>query len=146
CDGREQPLQAARAAEYAGDLAGAADHYERAIEGGLPRGQRLEAMERVARCCRRLERYEEAARWWRALIAEPRSRRLTPYVELAKLAEHKLKDRAMACAAVEEALSLVRRGLVRPGLPGSETSVEGLERRWLRVRGEKRGGSRGNAV
>ncbi|HEX6031226.1 MAG TPA: ribonuclease H-like domain-containing protein, partial [Tepidiformaceae bacterium] len=133
CDGSEHPLQAARAAEYAGDFGAAIEHYERAIGAGLPRGQRLEAMERVARCCRKLERYEEAARWWRALIEEPRLRRLVPYIELAKIAEHRLKDRGMALAAVVEARELVRRGLVPPGLPGSETGVEGLERRMRRL-------------
>jgi uncharacterized protein YprB with RNaseH-like and TPR domain len=135
CDGSEHPLQAARAAEYTGDFGAAVEHYERAIGAGLPRGQRLEAMERVARCCRKLERYGAAAGWWRALIAEPRLRRLVPYVELAKIAEHRLKDREMALAAVAEARELVRRGLVPPGLPGSETGVEGLERRWGRLMG-----------
>ncbi|MEX0782531.1 MAG: ribonuclease H-like domain-containing protein [Dehalococcoidia bacterium] len=133
CDGLEQPLQAARAAEYTGDMASAVTHYERALDGELARALRLEAMERLARCLRKAERYEESARWWRALVAEPRQRRLTPYVELAKIAEHKLRDRAEALAAVQEARDLVRRGLVMPGVPGSETGVDALERRWARL-------------
>jgi tetratricopeptide (TPR) repeat protein len=133
CDGLEQPLQAARAAEYTGDLEVAVGHYERALAGELSRVLRLEAMERMARCLRKAERYEESARWWRAIIAEPRQRRLTPYVELAKIAEHKLRDKAEALRAVEQARELVRRGLVMPGLPGSETGVDALERRWARL-------------
>jgi hypothetical protein len=54
-------------------------------------------------------------------------------VELAKLAEHRLKDRVEALRAVTEARELVRRGLVLPGVPGSETGIEGLERRWARL-------------
>ncbi len=133
CDGQEQPLQAARAAEYAGDLESAIGHYERALAGEMGRTLRLEAMERVARCLRKAGRYEESARWWRELIAEPRQRRLTPYVELAKLAEHRLKNQAEALRAVEEARELVRRGLVIPGTPGRETGTDSLERRWARL-------------
>lgn len=133
CDGNEQPLQAARAAEYAGELDTAVAHYERALSGDMGRAVRLEACERLARCYRKLARYEDSARWWQAIIAEPRQRRLVPYVELSKLAEHKLKDRPLALKAAGAARELVRRGLVRPGLPGSETGVDGLERRWERL-------------
>ena len=133
CDGNEQPLQAARAAEYGGELDAAVAHYERALGGEMGRAMRLEASERLARCYRKLGRFEESARWWQAIIAEPRQRRLVPYIELAKLAEHKLKDRPLALKAAGDARELVRRGLVRPGLPGSETGIDGLERRWQRL-------------
>jgi hypothetical protein len=135
CDGAAYPFQAARAAEYAGDLPLAVGHYEAALGTDLARGERLEAIEKLARAQRKLGRYEDSARWWRALLEEPRNRRLTPYVELAKLTEHRLRDRTAALSLVDAALSLVRRGLVRPGLPKSETSVEALERRRARLAG-----------
>jgi uncharacterized protein YprB with RNaseH-like and TPR domain len=133
CGGEEHPLQAARAAEYAGAMDEAIAHYQRALAGGLGRGQRLEALERLARCYRRVGEWERSAACWRELIAEPRQRRLAPYVELAKLAEHKLKDRDEALRVVGEARELIGRGLVLPGLPGSETGVDGLEKRWARL-------------
>ncbi|MBI2764515.1 MAG: ribonuclease H-like domain-containing protein [Chloroflexi bacterium] len=136
CAGEEQPLQAARAAEYAGDFERAAAHYEEAIGGGLPRAQRLDALERAARCCRKLGRDAEAARWWRALIAEPRARRIAPYVELAKLLEHRLHDRAGALALACEALTLAERGLLRPGPPTSEMGMAALQRRRDRLAGD----------
>ncbi len=133
CDGAEGALAAARAAEYAGDFELAAGRFEAALEGDLPRPQRLEAMEHAARCWRRLDRLEDASRCWRAIIAEPRTRTLVPYVELAKIAEHRERDAAAALAMVERALSLVRDGLARPGMPNSETGVASLERRRTRL-------------
>ncbi|MCE7928836.1 MAG: hypothetical protein DYG91_10130, partial [Chloroflexi bacterium CFX7] len=97
------------------------------------RAERLEAMAHAARACRRLERLDQAERWWLAMIAEPRSRLLAPYVELAMLAEHQHRDRARALAYVDEALALVRRGLARPGSPNSQTSVAALEKRRQRL-------------
>jgi len=133
CDGLEQPLQAARAAEYAGELDSAVGHFEAALANGLGRAERLDALERTARACRRLGRFNDAARHWRALIDEPRARRLTPYVELAKLAEHHRKDVAAALALVDEALDLLRRGLAHPGPANSETCREALEHRRARL-------------
>ncbi len=133
CDGAEYPFQAGRAAEYAGDLEAAITHSTMALASGLTRSERLEAMERAARSSRKLGRYEEAARWWRELIAEPRSRRLTPYVELAKLSEHQLRDRAGALSLVDEALDLIRRGFIRPSLPPGEMSLDALEHRRARL-------------
>jgi uncharacterized protein YprB with RNaseH-like and TPR domain len=133
CDGDEQPFQAARAAEYAGNDAGAVAWYERALGGRLERNERLEAMEHCARLQGRLGRWDEAARWWQAMIDEPRCRRLRPYVELAKIAEHREKDYAAAYVVVSEAVSLASRGLIRPGAPGSDVSVEALEHRRVRL-------------
>ncbi len=133
CDGSESPFAAARAAEYAGDLALAATHYEAALEAGLGRAERLEAMSHAARCCRKLGRLDEAERWWLAMVAEPRSRLLVPYVELAKLAEHHHKDPVRALAHVDEALALVGRGLARPGSPNSETGLAAIEKRRERL-------------
>ncbi|MCC7364524.1 MAG: ribonuclease H-like domain-containing protein [Dehalococcoidia bacterium] len=133
CDGAGEPLQAARAAEYAGHHAEAIAHYERALDGPLPRGARLEVLEHLARLARKLDRHDDAAAWWSRLIAEPRSRRVLPYVELAKYAEHHQKSPARALAFVDEALALVQRGLARPGPAGGELSIEGLLKRRQRL-------------
>lgn len=133
CEGAEYPFQAGRAAEYAGDLEAAIAHSETALAAGLPRSERLEAMERAARSSRKLENYEESARWWTGLIAEPRNRRLTPYVELAKLLEHRLNDRPCALALVDDALDHIRRGTLRPVPPPGEASLEALEHRRARL-------------
>ena len=132
-DGANHPLQAARAAEYAGDHGAAALHYEASL-GGAARPERLEAMERAARCHARMGQWESAAQHWQALIDEPRSRRVLPYVELAKLAEHRLRDLPRAYVLADEALSLAARGLIRPGTPNGELSLESLERRRARLR------------
>lgn len=133
-DGANHPLQAARAAEYAGDHAAAAMHYEAALGANPERTERLESLERAARCHGRNGDWERAAGHWQSLIDEPRSRRVLPYVELAKLAEHRLGDRARAYVLVDEALSMAKRGLIRPGTPGGELSIEALERRRDRLR------------
>ncbi len=133
CDGSGFPFQAARAAEYAGDPERAVVRYESAIATGLSRAERIEALEHLARCCARLGRYDEAARWWRSLIDEPRSRRLVPYVEAAKIAEHRTRQREAALALVDEALDLVGRGLAHPGPEGSTTSVAALRHRRARL-------------
>ncbi len=132
-DGAGAPLQAARAAEYAGDHETAARYYEEAVTS-LERAQRLEAMEHAARCYARLQRWDHAARCWQAIVDEPRSRRVLPYVELAKIAEHRTRDRGEAYMLVETAIGLVERGLVRPGPPGAETSLGALEHRRGRLR------------
>lgn len=134
-DAGGRPLQAARAAEYAGDHAAAARHYAASLAGPGGRAERLEAHERAARCHQRLGEWEAAAEHWQALIDEPRSRRALPYVELAKLAEHRLGDLPRAYVLVDEALTLAGRGLIRPGPAGGELSVEALEHRRDRLRG-----------
>jgi len=126
CEGAGAPLQAARAAEYAGDFAAAAAQFEAATTAGPGRAERIEAMEHAARCRRRLGDHAAAAHWWRALLAEPRARRVTPYVELAKLLEHQLDDPAAALATVSEALDLAGRGLLRPGPANAETGIPAL--------------------
>lgn len=133
CEGSEYPFQAGRAAEYAGDLTAAIAHCETALAAGLSRSERLEAMERAARSSRKLGNYKESARWWAGLIAEPRNRRLTPYVELAKLLEHRLNDRPGALALVDDALDHIRRGTLRPGPPPAQASVDALEHRRARL-------------
>lgn len=134
CEGSEFPLQAARAADYARDFGSVIRHAEAALQAGQGRAGRIEAMERAARACRRLGRHEEAAGWWGRILAEPRSRHVTPYVELAKLLEHQLRRPGEALDIVDRALHLLARGLLPPGPPGSELDRVGLEKRRERLR------------
>ena len=67
------------------------------------------------------------------MCAEPRSRRITPYVELAKLLEHRLKHPARALALTDTAIDLVQRGLLPQGRPESEATLEALLKRRARL-------------
>jgi hypothetical protein len=134
CEDPGYPLQAARAAEYAGDHAWAAARYEAALAGPLPRAERLEALERAARNHARSGNWQAAAACWQALIDEPRARRLLPYVELAKIAEHRFSDAAGAVVLVDQAIALASRGLVPQGPANSELTLPALERRRERLR------------
>lgn len=133
CDDPGQPLQAARAAAYAGDWAAAARQYEAALAQGLPRAQRLEALEGAARAHRRAGDATAAAACWEALLREPRARRVAPYIELARIRERAFGDPAGALALVREAITLVERGILRPGSGG--LSLEALRRRERRLAG-----------
>ncbi len=133
CSGAETPFAAARAAEYAGDFATAVSFYAATVERSTARAERLEAIEHAAECCRKLGDFEAAAAWWRRMLAEPRHRRIRPYVELAKILEHRTRDREAALASIEEALVLVRRGLTLPGPAGSDTCLAALEHRQARL-------------
>lgn len=132
CEG--DGLQAARAAEYAGDYARACDQYAAALAASPARSERLEAMERAARCHQKLGQHERAAEYWQKLIDEPRSRRLLPYVELAKHAEHRAGDIPQAYTLVDQAIEMVNRGLIRPGAAGGEAGLPALEHRRDRLR------------
>lgn len=132
CDDPAAPLQAARAAEYAGDFAAAAAHYEAAIAAGLARATHIEAMMQAARAHARAANWEAAAGWWQALIDDPRTHRLSPYIELAKISEHRFRDPAGAYVLASEAAALAARGLIRPGT--GECSVEAIGRRVDRLR------------
>lgn len=134
CNPTSEPLPAARAAVYAGDYQAAYAAYEQALANlRLTRPERTEAMERLARCAGRAGDAQLAAQWWGALIEEPRNRRVLPYVELAKLQEHRLRDVRGALATVRAVLLLVSRGLALPGPANSETGVAALRRRLERL-------------
>lgn len=137
CESDDEPLQAGRAADYAGDHGIAYRSYELALAGGgLSRPERLEVMERLARCAARAGDSPLAARWWRALVEESRNRRLVPYVELAKLQEHRERDFGAALTTVRAAWTLLQQGLVMPGAAHSETCVDALRRRIERLEGK----------
>jgi uncharacterized protein len=134
CDGGFHPLQSARAARFAEDYPTAASHYESAVDTSGGKAERLEAMEGAARCRAKTGDYQAAATWWRRLIDEPRARRITPYVELAKILEHRDKDFAEAFTLVDIAAESVRQGLMRSGAASGGTSLAALEHRLERLR------------
>ncbi|MBK9344648.1 MAG: ribonuclease H-like domain-containing protein [Dehalococcoidia bacterium] len=70
-DGASHPLQAARAAEYAGEHAAAARHYETALATVPGRAERLESLERAARCHTRTGEWEAAAAHWQSSSMSP---------------------------------------------------------------------------
>ena len=127
CESPASPRRPPRAAEIAAHRAHAASRFEAALAAGLSRAARLEAIERAARARARNGEWEQAAAHWQSLIDEPRSRRILPYVELAKLAEHRLRDLPRAYVLADEALALLRKGLLMPG--AGELSPAAVERR-----------------
>jgi uncharacterized protein len=133
CSGAGKALQAARAAEYAGDDRAAAAFYGEALKETRARAVRADILERMARSHRRMGDFEEAAACWKQMLKEPRNRHLQPYVELAKLYEHRLGRKDEALRVTREAADLVARGLLRPGTAGSETSAEALAHRLARL-------------
>jgi hypothetical protein len=105
----------------------------------VPRGEALAApwtTERIAidraHLLRRLGRHEEAGEAWSALAAGPGRIAVVAAIELAKLREHRLRDRRAALEAVVRGLEAVerRRRLGRP-----EPALEAdLQRRAARLR------------
>jgi len=67
-------------------------------------------------------------------VNDPRSRRISAYVALAKLQEHHERNAAAALATIQAAHALLVRGLIRPGPAHAETSREALEHRMARLK------------
>ena len=135
-DGRTAPLQEARATTYEGDFGAATLAWEKTLASpSISRGDRLEALQQLARCSARLGEWVRAAECWQGIAEDPRLRRVSAFVELAKIQEHKSKDVWRALASVDEALSLLDRGLLRPGPAASESCREALVRRQQRLAG-----------
>ena len=136
-DGRTAPLQEARATTYEGDFGAATLAWEKTLASpSISRGDRLEALQQLARCSARLGEWVRAAECWQGIAEDPRLRRVSAFVELAKIQEHKSKDVWRALASVDEALSLLDRGLLRPGPAASESCREALVRRQQRLAGK----------
>ncbi|MFN8522678.1 MAG: ribonuclease H-like domain-containing protein [Chloroflexota bacterium] len=106
----------------------AADAYRRVLDHPRERAVRESASLRLAHLLKRTGRYEEAAVMWKDLIRQ-RSSGWTPYVELAKVYEHRLRDLPRALAVVEHALTRMEVSGV-----GDGTSREDLEYRLARLR------------
>ncbi|HEY8489675.1 MAG TPA: ribonuclease H-like domain-containing protein [Dehalococcoidia bacterium] len=133
-DGPLDCLAAAAVEERDGYLDRAAALYRLALEHALPEPERAAVRQRLARLCRRLGRWEEAAEQWAALAFRPGNRDLGPLVELAKVYEHRLRRFDQAAAVVERALALVERhhALVAPRAAARHRAD--LEHRLARLR------------
>lgn len=130
--GESGPLQRARAAACLGEWALAAASYEEAAASAPPAlGRR--ALERAARAYARAGAFERAARCWLSLAEEPPARFARPWVEAAKLFEHRLDDLEEALRCTEAAYRLIVDGLARPGRPGSGATLTELRSRRERL-------------
>ncbi|MFL5668570.1 MAG: ribonuclease H-like domain-containing protein [Chloroflexota bacterium] len=109
------------------------------ITSGTPQGAALAApwtTERIAvdraHMLRRLGRYGDAADAWTALVAGPGRVAIVAAIELAKLREHRLRDRPGALDAVTHGLEAIERRR-RLGRPEPALEVD-LARRAMRLR------------
>lgn len=109
-----------------GEVAAAESEYKRALRSPIPQTLQSDAMRRLGTLLKRQQRWEEAAEWWRVLVAH---HELVGYEELAKWHEHVRRDYAAAERAVVAALSAVSAG--RLGV--SVEQRRGLEHRLNRI-------------
>ncbi len=132
--GGGKPIQAARAASYEKDYVSAARAWEETLaQPTNGRNDRLEALQELAACYAKLGDWTQAASTWEQVVSDPRLRRISAFVELAKIQEHRLKRYDDALGTVEVAISLHDRGLLRAGRDGTEASREALEHRLERL-------------
>jgi uncharacterized protein YprB with RNaseH-like and TPR domain len=112
--------------EY-GDLAAAEAEYKRALRSPIPHTMQSDAMRRLGVLFKRQQRWEEAAEYWRVLVAQ---HELIGYEELAKWHEHVRRDYGAAERAVVAALAAVSSGRLGVSLE----QRRGLEHRLNRIR------------
>ena len=136
----DEPLARARAAERTGSWEEAARRYESAALRAA-RGERRRLLERAARAYAKAGAHEHALRCWLALAEEPPGRMLRPWVEAAKILEHRLRDPEGALRCTEAALALLEQGVARPGPRGSGTTPAELRRRRQRLQARRERGS-----
>ncbi len=136
----DEPLARARAAERTGSWEESAVRYE-SVALRAPRAQRRRLLERAARAYAKAGAHEPALRCWLALAQEPPGRMLRPWVEAAKILEHRLRDPEGALRCTEAALALLEQGVARPGPRGSGTTPAELRRRRQRLQARRERGS-----
>ncbi len=92
---------------YAGDLARARTCGEKAVQKNSRDEIYTEVNLHLGRVYKKLSEWDKAEKLWHNLLLENSGFRLEPYLELAKLYEHKLKDFRKAINLVEKAISNV---------------------------------------
>ncbi|HNR30512.1 MAG TPA: ribonuclease H-like domain-containing protein, partial [Candidatus Hydrogenedentes bacterium] len=119
-------------------------HYEDVVEHALRFLEsedrsplRRQCLEMLAFACKRLQRFEEMARFWERLIDEFPSH-LDARLELAKHCEHRLRDLGRAEALCLDALDLLER---RPS-GGEAPHTAAVRERIERIRGKRARGLR----
>lgn len=110
-----------------GELATAEAEYKRALRSPIPQTLQSDAMRRLAFLYKRQQRWEEAADYWRVLVA---NQELLGYEELAKWHEHVRRDYGAAERAVLAALTAVASGRLALSLDQRRA----LEHRLNRIR------------
>jgi uncharacterized protein YprB with RNaseH-like and TPR domain len=113
--------------EENGELAAAEYEYKRALRSPIPQTLQSDAMRRLGTLLKRQQRWDEAAEYWRVLVAQ---QELVGYEELAKWHEHVRRDYAAAERAVIAALSAMSSGRLRISLDQRRA----LEHRLGRIR------------
>ncbi len=119
--------------EAVGDEALAAQAYQRAIGTALPPELLEQAKERYGALCKRQGAWDEAVAGWAAAVQSGTTRRLYPYVELAKFYEHRLRDYPAAIDVVRRAMSLVETSGVRDGSLSQAATLDALRHRLTRL-------------
>ncbi len=112
---------------YAGDLGRAKTCGEKAVQKNSRDEIYTEVNLHLGRIYKKLSEWEKAEKIWHTLVVENSDFRLEPYLELAKLYEHKIKDFKKALNLVERAIGNVEASLT------NEFSVEGLYYRKQRL-------------
>ncbi|HKZ22687.1 MAG TPA: ribonuclease H-like domain-containing protein, partial [candidate division Zixibacteria bacterium] len=112
---------------YAGDLARAKTCGEKAVQKNSRDEIYTELNLHLGRIYKKLAEWDKAEKLWHNLLIENSGFRLEPYLELAKLYEHKLKDYGKAMNLVEKAISNVNASLSR------NLDIEGLYYRKQRL-------------
>ncbi|EQB63411.1 MAG: hypothetical protein RBG1_1C00001G0990 [candidate division Zixibacteria bacterium RBG-1] len=92
---------------YAGDLARARTCGEKAVQKNSRDEIYTEVNLHLGKIYKKLAEWDKAERLWHNLLLENSGFRLEPYLELAKLYEHKLKDFRKAINLVEKVISNV---------------------------------------
>lgn len=130
-----------RPADFGGRPAGAAANLL------IPRTQQFDTpwtSERIAidraHLLRRIGRYAEAAEAWAALAAGPGRTAILAAIELAKLQEHRLRDRPAALVTTHRGLGFIERRR-RLGLPEPTLEAD-LRRRVARLTASRRSARR----
>jgi uncharacterized protein YprB with RNaseH-like and TPR domain len=98
----------ARLAEARGDRSTAAVRLEAAVLAAREPDLEFRLAMHLARAYKRLGRLDDAVAVWRARVGQCRPHRLDPLIELAKHAEHEMKDLEQARRWTEQALALLQ--------------------------------------
>lgn len=113
------------------DLAMAA--YQRALECDLPPALHDDAKERYGQLLKRQGAWDQAVDAWAAAIRAGASRRLYPYLELAKFYEHRARDYGAAIDTVRQAIDLIETARLRPESLTQAAALAELRHRLTRL-------------
>ena len=119
--------------EAVGDETLAGQAYQRAMATALPPELHEQAKERYGALCKRQGAWDEAVAGWAAAVQAGTTRRLYPYVELAKFYEHRRRDYPAAMDVVRQALVLVETSDVRDGSLSRAATLDALRHRLARL-------------